>query len=291
MSGSIKQMSKNPIFPFERIHWEEPEDQPPPLLEICNYSWQNLNAWNYPKNFGAYWRLYWNNREGARILWQDQTWNMTSKELFLIPSHIATATELITPVNHFSINFKVGAQYEKVRRKIYTFSPDFLRKTLRFFRETKDLNSRLMIIQSIVAHYLSRIPPEDFLEQGRENLDPRIAKVVSLMESDLSGSYSNDELCQKIGMSRNNFYRLFLKETGKTPKYFLMEQRMLKASYHLRNSEKPIEEIALETGYADRYHFSKTFSTFFGLSPARYRKEKNIPRHAVRPMKTPTVKE
>lgn len=275
MSESIKQMSKNTIFPAERIHWELPEYQAPALVEVCNYSWQDLKVWNHPKNFGSYWRIYWNNKEGARILWQNQIWNMTSKELFLIPSHIATATELSNPVIHFSINFKVGAQYEKVRRKIYTFSPDFLRKTLRGFREMEDPNARLMIIQSIVAHYLSKIPGEDFLEQGRENLDSRIAKVVTLMESDLTTHFSNDELCQKAGMSRNNFYRLFLKETQKTPKFFLMEQRMLRASYLLRNTDKTIEDIALETGYTDRYHFSKSFQKFLGTSPVRYRKEKH----------------
>ena len=277
MSGSIKQMSKNLIFPSERIHWELSEYRTSPVPEVCNYSWQLLENWNYPKNFGSYWRLYWNNKEGARILWQNQIWNMTSKEVFLIPSHIATSTELISPVAHFSINFKIGGQYDKLRRKIYTFPPDFLRSALRHFQKITDENARLMTIESIVCHYLSRLTPEDFLEQDRGDLDPRIAKVVTFMESHLSEHFSNGELCQKIGMSRNNFYRLFLQETQKTPKYFLLEQRMLRASSLLRNSEKTIEEIAQETGYADRYHFSKAFRNFYNLSPIRYRKKKGFP--------------
>ena len=74
-------------------------------------------------------------------------------------------------------------------------------------------------------------------------------------------------------MSRNNFYRLFLKETKKTPKFFLLELRMHRAVALLANTEKSLDEIALETGYSNRYHFSKVFRDYNGISPIRYRKE------------------
>ena len=152
--------------------------------------------------------------------------------------------------------------------------PDFLKHALPHFAEQTDETARLMVIQSIVAHYLSLIPPDQFYESEHDNLDPRIAKAVAIMESELAAPPSNTELCQRVNMSRNNFYRLFLQETKKTPNFFLFELRMLRASWLLRYTEKSIDEIAQETGYADRYHFSKTFKRFSDFPPILYRQKK-----------------
>lgn len=254
--------------------WERQEPLPQPTLEICNYTFQRLKTWNFPKNFGQYWRLYWNQRKGARILYKNENHSMTAKEVFLIPSHIATSTELDREVPHFAVNFKIGAQFERVRRQIYVMPPDFLKHALSHFAERTDETARLMVIQSIVAHYLSLIPPDQFHESEHDNLDPRIAKAVAIMESELAAPPSNTELCQRVNMSRNNFYRLFLLETKKTPNFFLFELRMLRASWLLHYTEKSIDEIAQETGYADRYHFSKTFKRFSGFPPILYRQNK-----------------
>lgn len=274
-------MSNCPIIrKLAPLLWEREESQtrqdPPslPTLEICNYSFHILRKWNYPKNFGQYWRLYWNQASGAKIVFQNELYPLTSREVFLIPSHIATSTELDRVVPHFSVNFKVGAQFDKVRRRIYTFPPAFLRSELKHFASLTDDTSRLMTIQCIVSHYLSLISPENFLCSGRDNLDPRIAKAVAIMESELAAPMTNSELCRRVNMSRNNFYRLFLSETKKTPKFFLFELRMLRASWLLHYTEKTMDEIAQETGYADRYHFSKAFKNFSGVPPVHYRRKK-----------------
>ena len=41
----------------------------------------------------------------------------------------------------------------------------------------------------------------------------------------------------------------------------------------LGDPELPINVIAVKTGFADRYHFSKAFKAFFGISPAAMRKK------------------
>jgi AraC-like DNA-binding protein len=266
-------MSKSTIIKsIAPLLWEDTEKQP--TLKICNYSFLNLREWNYPKNFGQYWRLYWNQGKGGRILYKGEIYPMTANEVFLIPSHIATATELDCEVAHFSVNFKIGGRFENVRRQIYIMKPDFLKKSLKHFAELNDEVLRLMAIQCIVTHYLSLISQEHFLASERDNLDPRIAQAVAIMESELATPPSIHDLCRRVKMSKNNFHRLFIQETCKTPRYFLFELRMLRAAWLLCYTEKSMDEIALETGYADRYHFSKSFKRFSGLPPCRFRLEK-----------------
>ena len=272
MSNHPKAMSKDTIIDeIAPLVWERQDPLPMPVLEICNYTFLQLNAWNHKKNFGQYWRLYWNAEKGTRVIFQDKKYEMNARKVYLIPSQIATSTELDHPAPHFAVNFKIGAQFENVRRQIYVFSPAFLKRALRHFASLTGEMSRLMVIQSIVAHYLSLIPTEDFTESEREKLDPRIAGAVAIMESELARPIAVSELCRRVSMSRNNFYRLFLEETKKTPHFFLYELRMIRARWLLRFTSQSIDEIALATGYADRYHFSKAFRKFYDCPPIRYR--------------------
>jgi len=269
-------MSNNTIIgQVAPLVWERQDPVPMPIVEIFNYTFLNLDSWDHKKNFGQYWRLYWNAEKGARVIFQEEKYEMTPGNVLLIPSHIATSTELDIPVPHFAVNFKVGAQFENVRRQIYVFRPGFLKQALRRFESLTGEISRLMVIQSIVAHYLSLIPPEDFTESEREKLDPRIARAVAIMESELARPIAVSELCRRVSMSRNNFYRLFLEETKKTPHFFLFELRMIRARWLLRFTGQSIDEIALATGYADRYHFSKAFRKFYNCPPVRYRERKS----------------
>ncbi len=121
-------MSKSSIIKsIAPLVWENTELQP--SLEICNYGFHLLRNWNFPKNFGQYWRLYWNQGKGGKIFYAASIYPMTGREVFLILSHIATATELDREVLYFSINFKIANRFENVRRRICIMEPDFKKKT------------------------------------------------------------------------------------------------------------------------------------------------------------------
>ena len=54
---------------------------------------------------------------------------------------------------------------------------------------------------------------------------------------------------------------------------YLLNQRLSKAWNLLKSTEKPIEQIAAETGFANRYQFTNAFSALFDISPARFRRQ------------------
>jgi len=53
-------------------------------------------------------------------------------------------------------------------------------------------------------------------------------------------------------------------------------QRILKAAYLLRSTNRPVESIAYEVGFNNRQHFSKMFNRFLKMSPREYRTLLNI---------------
>jgi len=67
--------------------------------------------------------------------------------------------------------------------------------------------------------------------------------------------------------------RLYKKERGLTPESEIIGKRLRLAASLLCSTQKPIYEVANESGYRDELHFAKSFRKHYGTSPREYRKE------------------
>jgi len=83
---------------------------------------------------------------------------------------------------------------------------------------------------------------------------------------------SNDELAGRVGMNTNAFIRLFKQATGKPPQAYHTNLRLERACMLLSHTRRGIPEIAEETGFCDRYHFTNVFTRKRKLSPAAFRR-------------------
>jgi AraC-like DNA-binding protein len=73
------------------------------------------------------------------------------------------------------------------------------------------------------------------------------------------------------GMSPVNFSRYFKKNCGACFVEYLNRVRTNKACYLLRETDYPVNDIALECGFASRSNFNKQFRKTEGISPHDYR--------------------
>ena len=75
-----------------------------------------------------------------------------------------------------------------------------------------------------------------------------------------------------------NYLSSLLKaETGRGVKDILIDIRMTEAANLLRNTNRKIEEITSDIGYANETYFYKCFRQKYGISPYNYRKaQKNL---------------
>jgi transcriptional regulator GlxA family with amidase domain len=122
---------------------------------------------------------------------------------------------------------------------------------------------------SILFDALSMIG-EEYL-QVDSALDERIKTALEMMESNLKSPYTNIQLAKIVSMNPCGFIRLFSEELGNSPQKYYKKIRIDAASLLLHFSKKSVEEIAAETGFVDRYHFSREFKKFQGLPPALFR--------------------
>ena len=84
------------------------------------------------------------------------------------------------------------------------------------------------------------------------------------------------ELTQLLGVSQPYLFRIFKAETGRSPKQYLGDYRLLQAKMLLTETDLTVSEVANSVGYGDGLAFSKFFSGRQGCAPQHYRmKQKN----------------
>lgn len=102
----------------------------------------------------------------------------------------------------------------------------------------------------------------------------KIAKMLDLLQKESDNSLTVEIMADKMALSLSTLRKFCLLNFDKTPKELIEENRMSKARVLLTYSDLPIESIAEQLGFADRYAFSKAFCRVNKISPARFRKSK-----------------
>ena len=101
--------------------------------------------------------------------------------------------------------------------------------------------------------------------------DPQLAGVLEQMIDEPGRRFSVELLADSAGMSRSAFAQRFKEAFGRSPMDFLKELRLQRAAQMLKTSDRPIKSIADRVGFDSRSHFSRSFSEYYGSSPAEYR--------------------
>ena len=84
---------------------------------------------------------------------------------------------------------------------------------------------------------------------------------------------SLDEVSRVANVSPYYFSKVFKEETGETFVEYLTGLRMEHAKNLLREKEKSIKQICVESGYSDPNYFSRIFKKMTGLSPLSCRNQ------------------
>ena len=133
---------------------------------------------------------------------------------------------------------------------------------------------RMRELYSILV-VLSREPGENGAEKGRgderDSDHGYVQTAVNLLISSFGKQIRVSDVARAVGISRNYLDEIFKKEMGVSPKEFLMNYRMEKASSLLASTSSPVGLIAEEVGYSDPMTFSKVFRRRRGMSPTEFR--------------------
>ena len=84
---------------------------------------------------------------------------------------------------------------------------------------------------------------------------------------------TEESLAQELNVSRHKLNRIIQKNYGTNFRQKLFKSKMDYASWFLRKTDYTCKQIATLCGYSVDTSFHKAFRTYFGVSPAEYRKQ------------------
>ena len=98
-------------------------------------------------------------------------------------------------------------------------------------------------------------------------------KVTEIIKRNIEYRHLNSEfIAQELGISRMSLHRRLKKTDGMNTTEFINSVRIEKAKKYLLETQLPIKETALKTGFKNITYFSKKFKKETGENPSEYRK-------------------
>lgn len=128
----------------------------------------------------------------------------------------------------------------------------------------------------IIRSYVESLPPNQAGWLGALR-DPRIGGALELIHEKPAKAWTIEELAGEVGMSRSAFAGRFKTIVNDTPMQYLTRWRMHRAAYYLRTEKLTIPQVAERVGYESDATFAKAFKRYIGISPAAYRRTKDVP--------------
>jgi signal transduction histidine kinase/DNA-binding response OmpR family regulator/ligand-binding sensor domain-containing protein len=118
------------------------------------------------------------------------------------------------------------------------------------------------LVQRLHSKELSPRPDEEFL-----------VNTMKIIVDNLSDSqFDVETLARELNLSRSQLFRKFNSLLQQPPKTFILSIRLTTAKKMVLETQKPIKQIAYETGFSSPNFFARQFRKSFGKSPSAFRK-------------------
>ena len=105
---------------------------------------------------------------------------------------------------------------------------------------------------------------KNFLQQLDEIIDDNISDP----------DFGVDMLRNKINLTKKQLYKKLEALSGLTPRDYIRQRRLSKASLLIQDESLNFSEIAYSIGFSAPSNFNRSFKSFFGVSPSDYRRKK-----------------
>ena len=103
----------------------------------------------------------------------------------------------------------------------------------------------------------------------------KLRKAIGIIEHHLAdeeeGKVALRIVARQVGMSYFHFSRVFKQSMGMSPTNYIAERRIERAKELLNETELPISEIALRSGFSSQSHFHTAFRKLAGTTPRVFR--------------------
>ena len=103
----------------------------------------------------------------------------------------------------------------------------------------------------------------------------RLQAMILFIQENSSAKLTLEEIARSAAVSPRECLRCFRKSIGQTPFDYLIQYRISQAQRLLRQTDRSVAEIAMDTGFSTSAYFGKIFRREVGKTPLQYRRDES----------------
>lgn len=136
--------------------------------------------------------------------------------------------------------------------------------------------NRDLMVANDLSVLLTKLVREAPQSAPSESMVRTVQRAIDYMENHFSEEISLNDLAERFHVSKYHFAREFKSLTGSTPIDYVIQLRLDRACFLLRNTDLSVASIAETVGIENPPYFSNLFKRRRGLSPKKYRDESSV---------------
>jgi len=232
------------------------------------------HIWCYSGVCSPFWRVYYNLDEGASVLVAGKLLPLKPDLVVVVPAGLRYDCLPGDAVRHLWIHFSVpSAGFSSSPASVVLDEVEVaVWRQLHMLASGKSEVRQLRnACAAALLNVLTRV------EQAQQSpLSMQLQSLVRWLDISLAHPPSLDDMARRAGMGRRSFLRWFHSEAGATPVAYLKRRRILEACRLLRFGNDSVDQVAENTGFSNRNHFSRVFAKETGMGPAEFRRGQKV---------------
>jgi len=129
----------------------------------------------------------------------------------------------------------------------------------------------LVELRTELAREIGRVPAAR--ASTRQELHARVQRGRQAMDEMLNENLPLEQIARLAHLSPFHFHRAFCAVFGETPHAYRTRRRLERASRLLKETDFPVTDVCLDTGFESVGSFSALFRRKFGASPTEFRRK------------------
>ncbi len=135
------------------------------------------------------------------------------------------------------------------------------------------LHQRANVLEKYLELYILHLQDLPVLQQRHVTLDPRIHKLLELIEMHYITERKNEFYADKVALSVKRMNEILLRSVGKSLKQQLQDRLLLESKRLVGYSTDNIQEISNVLGFSEVSYFNRFFKKLTLLTPLDFREQ------------------
>jgi AraC-like DNA-binding protein/ligand-binding sensor protein len=131
-----------------------------------------------------------------------------------------------------------------------------------------DLDELLFKLNDILTNFINKVSAT---KEKKKKI--KIRKMIDYINQNFTRKLRSEEVARVGGLSTSRCLHLFKEETGVSLSEYIKKLRVDYGKYLLLNTDVNVADCAVEAGFFDQSHFTKTFKQLEKSTPAQFRRK------------------